>query len=147
MLFLGSIYGSLFLFACGERVWVVSRGVSDTCWLPCVTCVTMGDHPPYPMWESGICGRQHQYMRVSDKWDWLSTAYGQKSGIPAIVAPTVITCSPGIGGIIYTIPHTIYFVVNAWFVYLWVKQETAMNKRVSMLLVLGRGFKTRTWSV
>ena len=39
---------------------------------PCVTCVTMGDHPPSPlcpMWESLICGRQHQYMGVIDKWD------------------------------------------------------------------------------
>ena len=51
-------------------------------YLPCVTSVTMGDHlPPLfcPMWESQICGRQHQYLGVSDKWDWALAGHMARS--------------------------------------------------------------------
>ena len=75
--------GSLFLFACGERVRVVSRGVSDTCHVSHVSpWVTT---PPCPMWESLICGRQHQYMGVSDKWDRVEYSYYQVSCIIHII--------------------------------------------------------------
>ena len=52
-----SICGSLFLFACGERV----RSGSGVLWsqrylAPCVTCVTMGDHLPPPLHPCGSQG-------------------------------------------------------------------------------------------
>ena len=69
--------GSLFLFACGERVLVVSRGVSDTCRVSHVSpWVTT---PPLP------CG-SHWY--VGDNINiWESVTNGTEWNIPIIKCP------------------------------------------------------------
>ena len=71
----------LFSFACGGRVLVVPRGVSDTCHVSQVSPWVTTSPPPFfcPMWESQICGRQHQYLGVSDKWDWALAGHMARS--------------------------------------------------------------------